>query len=518
MKILLALIIFSVSVATYCYPVYKKGYPTGADYQNLIEARNFALSGTYLNEDAKGVSLSSDNAQNGSPRGIINPLTPIIYGQIFKYLGFKPQLPLYLSIVLFSLFNVLIFLIVAKLFGNILIGFISGSAGAFMPIMTIGAMHGGFYEWGILFFGLALWSYLGSKNGPFQAGKTRILTASILFALAALSRNAFAVSFIPFFLYDFLIHKSYKRSLIFLLPFIIIFGSTLTSYSWLGVPNGYNAGIEQQSFGFTGHVFPDPYTLHFNKDNFIKEMYDKGLGRTAVAFAKQWGFTVSLSDKLKAHLDSFIFYIEEEISLTSIGGPVIWGLIILGIFRLYSINKKLLGLFLFWWFLWIGYLVYDETGNWDHLMEIMFIFSTLIGLGLYYLIEILNKVFPRKIFIAPLVFILFIGHLAYANFWGLHDAYRSSRENVVLDFANKIKNWGQVGGVYAIGTHPANVYSLNYHINHDTVYFDPGTIENLISAKKLKEAFGIYDITAVLGYGEDLTKQINSLVSVRSIP
>src|SRR3989344_4547780 len=124
MKIIFVAVIFFVSVSAYYYPVYQKGYAPGADHQNLIEARNFAEGGTYKIENPIGVLLSSENAEEfGKANGIFNPLTPMIYGRVFKYLGFKADLPLYISIVLFSFFNVLIFLISARLFGTI-IGFL----------------------------------------------------------------------------------------------------------------------------------------------------------------------------------------------------------------------------------------------------------------------------------------------------------------------------------------------------------------------------------------------------------
>src|SRR3989344_2827979 len=134
-KIILSFLIFIFSIVAYYYPVYKKGYPPGADHQNLIEARNFALAGTYKIESPIGVLLSSKNVdQLGAEKGIFNPLTPIIYGHIFKCFGFKPNLPLYVSIVLFALFNVLIFLLSGRLFGTV-VGFMSGVAGSFMPVM-----------------------------------------------------------------------------------------------------------------------------------------------------------------------------------------------------------------------------------------------------------------------------------------------------------------------------------------------------------------------------------------------
>jgi hypothetical protein len=380
--------------------------------------------------------------------------------------------------------------------------------------MTIGAIHGAFYEWGLVFFGLALWLYLGAKDGPFKSGLARTLFASVLFALAALSRNAFAASFVPFFLYDFFVHRSYKRSLIFLLPFIIIFGSTLTSFSWLGVPNGYTAGIEQQPFGQVGHFFHDPYTFHYDRDNFIEEMTNKKLARVAVSFATNWGYDVSLTERLSAYFESFTFYIKELMSLTSIGGPFIWGLILLGISQLYYINRRLLGLFISWGVFWLGYLVYAQTGNWDHTIEIIFILVTLVGLGLFRLVNITNMSRFKKIFSGLLIFVILLAHLAYANFWKLHDFYRSSKEEVVLNIKNKIDSQDDIDGVYAVGIHPASTLSLNYHINHDVVYFAPQTIEKLIRSGKLQDAFDKYDVSMAVGYSSEILSKIKKELNI----
>ncbi len=518
-KVLLSLVIFVVSIVVYYYPVYQKGYAPGADHQNLIMARNFAVAGTYKIENSTGVFLASKNAEQfGVEKGIFNPLTTMIYGQLFKFFGFNENLPFYVAIILFSIFNVLVFILATQLLG-VIVGFLSGISVALMPVMTVGAIHGGFYEWAMLFFGIALWLYLGSKHGSFRAGTARILMASVFFSLASLARNAFAISFVPLFFYDFFIHRSYKRSLIFLLPFIVLFGSTLTPYSWLGVPNNYYANIEQQSFDLVGHFFQDPYSYHYDKDNYTKEMFEKGLNRVGVLFATQWGYEVSFFERVSAYWDSFSFYIGQIISFTSMGGPFILGLMLLGLTRLYGLNKKLLGLLTFWFFVWLGYLVYDKTGNWDHLMEVVFIFAILTGLGLHYLIEILSgEGILKRIVSFVIVTTLFIGHLAYANKWKLHDIYRSSKEEVVLSLRNKLNSQNDVGGVYAIGIHPSSVYSLNYHIDHDMVYFDHKTIEKLIFQKRLKDAFTTYNISFVAGYSKELTDKIKSQVSVQSLP
>jgi len=507
-KILLSLVVFALSFAAYYYPVHKKGFAPGASYSALAQARNFALSDTYFNESSEGVYLSSESAQEkGVPKGMTNSLTTIIYGYVFKYFGFSPGLPFYVAITLFSLFNVLVFWLVTRLFSTA-IGFTTAMISAFLPVMTTGAIHSGFYEWGLVFFGLALWFYLGSKAGPFKAGKFRILTASVFFALSALARNAFAVSFVPFFLYDFFINRSYKKSLIFLLPFIVIFGSTLTSYSWLGVPNGYTADIEHQPFGQIGHFFRDPYTYYYDRENHIKEMTEEGLERVAVLFADQWGYDINFSDKLSAYFDSFVFYAKESASLTNLGGPFVWGLVLLGIFQLYSMNKKLFGLLVFWSFLWFGYLIYSLTGNWDHLMEISFIVSILAGLGLYRLAKMINPERFGKFVAGFVVLVLLVAHLAYANFWKLHDIYRSSNEEAILNAKNKISDKENIRGVYAVGPHIDSAQFLNYHTNNDVVYFAPSTIEKLIKTGVLKDAFDKYNISMAIGYSPEISSKI----------
>ena len=214
-KIILGCVIFIVSITAYYYPVYQKGFAPGADHQNLMMARNFTVSGTFKVEDSKGVLLSSKNAATeGKETGIFNPLTPIIYGYIFKYFGFDYRLPLFVSITLFGLFNVLVFLIISRLF-SVTVGFMSGIASALMPVMSVGAVHGGFYEWAMLFFGFGLLSYFGSKTGPFNSSNVRVFISSIFFGLSALARNAFAISFIPFFIYDFLSTDRIKEDFCF---------------------------------------------------------------------------------------------------------------------------------------------------------------------------------------------------------------------------------------------------------------------------------------------------------------
>lgn len=514
-KIILSIVIFSISALAYYYPIYKKGYPSGADYLNLIEARNFALSGTLNSESSIGMFLSSHNAGQGVITGVPNPLTPIIYGYIFKYLGFNTNLPLYTSILLLSIFNVLLFLIVEKLF-SIGTGLVAGLSSAFMPIMNIAATNAGFYEWGMLFFAIAVWLFLCSKEGPLKSSLIRTVLASVFFALAALARNAFAISFIPFLLMDFFINKSFKRSLIFFLPFLIIFGSTLTPYSWLPAPNGYTKAVGQ-SFSQIGHVFDDPYSYYFNKENFLAEHFPAGksLNRVSVYYFKLYGYSVDLKSSFLAYIDALKFYIGQFFQIINIGGPAILLLIILGGWYLRKKNPLLLKFFSLWFIVWLICLVLDKTGNWDHYLEIIIPIITLCAYGFWNIADLIKNYLGRNksyIAILGLLFLLIV-QLSQSTKWRLHDDYRSSNIEPVLQFANALKQNG-FNAPYAMDIHPDAAYALNYYTDKDVIYFNADTVKELLGSKKLHDAFTAYNVKAVLGYPSDVSSLISNTMQI----
>ncbi len=512
--IALAIVIFVASLATSYYPIYKKGYSLGGETLNLSEARNYAIAGTYKYESSNGVFLSADKALNeGKELGITNPLTPIIYGQIFKNFGWgSPLMPVYLSIVLAALFNVLIFLLITQLF-SITIGFLSAVIMVFMPVRIIGSLFFGGYEFAMIFFACALLLFFDSKN-LFKVSRWRLGCSSVLFALAALDRSAFSISFVPFVLYDFYKNRSWKRTLIFILPFLIIFGSTLTNYSWIGVPNGYVSDINNQSFSQFGHVYNDPYSLYYNGDDFIENLRSQGeINRVTFHYFSQWGYDVSLSEQLNAYKDSVRFYFTQVLNLTNYGGPLIILVMLLGGLWLYRNNKEMFWFFGTWLVMWLGGLVYFTTGNWDHFLEIIFIAAVLTGLGTYQLLEMFKAVSFRRSMLIGILLVFIVSHLAYANKWKLYDAYRSSNFGVALDMADKEKDLKNTG-VIAVGVHPTFAYTFYYLTNRDVIYFNPDTVTELIENGKLGEAFDIYEVKSAFGYSSDLSNQIKSSLKI----
>jgi len=415
-----------------------------------------------------------------------------------------------------ALFNVAVFLLIDRLFGTA-IGFVSAIVLTLMPARIIGAIYLGSYEFAMIFFILALWLYLGSKKGPFGAGLLRMAFAGVFFALAALARNAFVISFVPFALYDFYKNRSYKRSLIFAIPFVVIFVSTLTPYSWLRVSNGYLSGFDSQPFSQVGHVFNDPYSAYYNRETIIEEIKNsRDFDRLETHFFEQWGYDVSLSEKIGAYKDSAIFYAVEFFSLTNLGGPLIILLMLAGAYWLYKNRRDILGFFVVWLSIWFLGLVYFETANWNHFLEISFVLVALVGLGVHQLLESLGLDSFKKTIAGLIVLLFLVGHLGYADRWRLYDTYRSSYMGAILELTEKLETIEDTG-VVAVDIHPSFAYGLYYFSNEDIIYFNHKTVQDLITEGRLKAAFDIYEVQITVGFSEDLSSNIEKTTGLKTI-
>lgn len=503
-KLILALVVFAVSVAGSSYTLMKKGYTPGADYMNLIEARNYALGGTYRSENSINTLLSSEQSvKSGVVTGIPNPLTPIIYGQIFSWFGFNTDLPFWTSILAFGLFSVILFYLTTRMFG-ILPGFFAGMVSALMPSMTMGVLYAGLYEWAMLFFGVALWSYLGSKKGQFSAGYSRVFISGTFFALAALARNAFSISFMAIFLFDAWHTRSLKRSAALLVPFLIIFGSTLTPFSWLGAPNGYTSNVNKP-WTQVGHFYNDPYTYNFNREPFKNNLLSdpEKLDRVGISYAIYFGYPVTFGQRLKVFKDSALFYVSDTLSLTSTGGVVVLFLGAIGAVWLWKNQRVMAKFFGAWFVTWLVLLIYSRTANWDHSMEIIFIIASLVGLGCSRLVELVHQEgFSQKASLAA-VLILLAGNLFAGNRWRLFDEYRSSRISKGVEIVELISRGNlDKKSVIAVGTRSEVAYMVNYETDRSTVYFHPDTLASL-SDLQLKEAFAKYGVTHAAGFEEE---------------
>jgi len=512
--ILIIIILFLLSLVVHFLPVYKKGYSFDSFGGSLILARNFALTGQLEIESEKNVYLSSEKIkQEGIYSNWGNKLTPYIYGQIFKIFGFNQNLPLYFVLILWSLSGVILFLVVLKLF-NLKVALIFGLIDTFIPVFTQGSLMAGFYEWAVLFFSFGLLIYLWPKSN-----KRNLLLASLFFGLASLARNVFLLSFIPLAIYDFWQNKSYKRLIVFVLPFIIIWGVYLMPGYLVGLPNAYLSS-QDTSFNYYGHLFPDPYTYHFEKEKYLESI----LGDYNVYFSEyflKYDYPVSLIDRFRLYFESALFYPKEVSKIIVLGGPLILLLLIAGLIYLYKEKKYLFKLFALWGISWYFLLIILKTNNWDHFMELRFPIALSISLGVVWLIEhIMNLSFSRNLkYLIIIVFLVFLVlHFSLANKWMLHEEYNTSKVDVIRELSQVInqQELDKQNDVIAISIHPI-VQNLNYYTDQNIIYFNSQTIERLLEQNKLTEAFKQFGVTKIIGFDFDLSQRIKEQTGINSL-
>ena len=519
--VLIIIILFLFSLVAHYYPVYKKGYsfnPMGGD---LTMARNVALTGGYKIESEKNVILSSVKVKDeGISSNSGNRLNPFVYGQIFKVFGFNQDLPLYVALVVWALAGVILFLIVLKLF-NLQVAIIFGLVDIFIPVLTQGSLMPGFYEWPVLFFSLGLFSYFWPSFSK-ERNKNNwlnLVLASLLFGLAALAKNSFVVSFVPIAVYELWQSRSLKKAIVFILPFILVFGGYLMSGYLTGLPNAYLSS-EDTDFGRYGHLFPDPYTYHYENEEYIESI----IGTSVVGytwFLLKYGYPVSLKDKLLRYWHTIRFYPKEFSKLIVLGGPLVILFLIVGLVYLYRKRKSLFKFFVVWGLLWYLLLIYFKSANWDHFLEIRFLLTLLVALGVSWLIDfVLGLSWENKIKYTGLgiISLALLFHLGQANKWMLYEEYKGSNTKTIREMALVVnqRSLDKENEIVAVDGHPT-VQSLNYYTDVSIVYFDSETIKKLLNQGKLSWAFEQFGVTKIAGFSPDLGQRISEETGLENI-
>jgi hypothetical protein len=492
-------------------PVLKKGYPPEIESSNLILARNLTLANSFSIESEKGVVLSSANVvKDGVVDNMGNKLAPILYSKIFNIFGFNKDLPLYVTIFLFTSANLIFFFLIYKKF-NFLIASIFSFFFILMPIVWRGALMPGFYEFAVFFFAGALFFYFYNEKSNWFF----LILASIFFGLAVSSRNVFLLSFVPIVFFDFYRFRSLKRLFLLITPFVIIF------YIFVGITVFANLDESNRPyFASYSHAFPDPYTYYFDRDEYVNEILDQSRGDVSLYLA-DYGYKISLNQRLLAFIGSIKYYLREFMQIIYFGGPLILWLAFLGIVYLYKDNKLLLKLFIFWPIFLFTVLILLCTTNWDHLLEILLPMILFIALGLSWLIKIIFDLnLNKKLKIAIIIILIFglAGHFINCNKWMFHEEYATGLMGETMAEVELINKIGLTNDdVIAYPGHPTAMYNINYYTDKNIVRFDPETIKKLINQGKLKSAFDYFGVTRIISYDEELTQEIINSTEAKEI-
>lgn len=532
---LLIIIFFAASIVWYS-PVLFKGYSTMNLWNTSLLARNLAGAGVFGVEDNLNIVLASslikERAQI-STEG--NKLTPIILAQIFRLAGqVKFEQLIFVSVTILALTLLIFTLTVYYLFD-----FKTAALFAFVYILLpfnwwAGPYNFGIYEISLFFFSLFfLFFFLGEKNN-FRYQLIFTVLSGFFLALTGLAREAMFLAAPVFFIY-LLFKKEKKRFLCLFIPFFIIilffwlpdlfFGgnSYLVIIKYIFPLEGQVLSNEANflSWDFLSHFYPDPYTYHFAKEEYLRDYslssladlsfleriaLNKGaleVGLEAPGFIERakWGFSL-----LPRHLFRFS-------AIEDIGGPLIFSLFVLGFLALRKKRKDLFNLFVFWLILVISVLSFVILAARSHLIDFGLVIALFIALGLLFFVDILVQYFQMRNKVKAITGLFLIFLVLYNLILSSHvlwgRIYDEPHHLKILAYAKEIDSRDIADKeVIAVNLDQFKINKLNYLIDKSMVVFTPETAEKLIGENKLPEAFDKFEIRYVLGYSPELTEKI----------
>lgn len=525
------LLVFLLAIAFWYSPIIFKGYSTQEIPKQLILARNYSQTGILADQNDLNVTLAPGLVkEQGHPLVLSEYFSSFMYSVIFKITGVPSYNGLILiSIILYALVLILFTILVLKLFG-FKVAIIFSLIYIFIPFALDTTHYISSYEFCLFFWALFFITYfLGLKRKDKWAILFFIISGVFL-ALSALSKEVTLVFALALFI--FLFFKKKKRELIFIfVPFIC-----LLLIFWLpSVIQGENqylpmfgAGTEEAVFSHYLHVFPDPYTYHFEREGFLESFRGQDLGlsedlETKKLLANYDIDKITIFDRFKVGTYILLQHVSRFFSLEEFGGPLLTLLLILGFIYLRNRFKDIYNLSKYW--LVISFLVFSYVilvGR-SHLMDFTWLFVVLISLGLLYLINIIGNHFEikgkRKLILTFVIVIFLIYHLLLINHVVLGKRYDRDFIPRSMAYAEIIKNMDiQDEDVIAIPSDfPEQPTTLNYFTNKSFVVFTNQTIDKLLKEEKIKKAFEAFGVKYILGYSSDISKRVITQAEVINI-
>ena len=526
--VIFALAVFCLSFSVWASPILFKG-PIHQGSEGIILARNLAQTGSYAIENELNVLLSPHLVKEEGQLYVSgNKLTPLLYAKIFKMAGNLTESQLtFLALTLHSLALMFFALLILYLFG-FKASLIFSLIYILFPFnwQLTNALTG--YEFALLFFSLFFLLYFLGLNQKYAY--LYLAPAGLFLALACLAKEALLV-FLPFFFF-YLWRKNPKRYLIYVfLPFLILFGLIWT-------PNAYLLLLTEQTpkeikatdFGRYGHFFPDPYTYHFQKEEFL-ENYQKQLTdpqtsplvkANLLKTASNLGLdTPSIPERLKIGVILLLGHLARFLSLEEIGGPFIFLLMLLGAYILKKKNKYLFGFSLGWIFSALFLFSFVVLVSRRHLMDFNWILALLTALGIAGVVKIIGQYFnqEKSAILFSVLLLAVCYHLVLVNHVTWNRIYDSNWEtSLKMQAYSREINKFEIADQEVIAV-PDDVdrFRLNYLNGKSLVVFRKETLKNLLNKDQLSPAFEMFGVKYILGYSPNLSKEVEARTGVTAI-
>lgn len=340
----------------------------------------------------------------------------------------------------------------------------------------------------------------------------------------------------PPFLILFLFWKKRKEAIIFIfIPFVLLMGffwlpQFVESSNFNLLPGVKEKQSENVDFSFYGHLYPDPYTYHFDREVFLQEtLEDYNQGELSVqkigkskAMKNVGVRKVSFWERLKVSLTIGARHVFRFFSLEYTGGPFVFLLMIFGFFCLRKRNQELSQFFIGWISFSILMMSLVLLLIRNHLMDFNWAIALTIALGILVFSQMILKYFNFKenklVWLQLFILFLLLYNFILANHVVLGRVYDQTKVLEVRAYAEEINSINiQDKEVIALDVHGSSLYQLNYLTNKSLVIFREKTINKLIQEDKLNQAFEKFNVKYILGYSEDLSNKILENSEVENI-
>jgi len=526
-KLLFFVVIFFLAIGVWYSPIIFKGYSTQGIPSAIVLARNYYQSGVLAEQNDLNVTLApSLIKEEGHPLVLSEYLHSFFYAKIFKITGIPDYNNLILiSIILYALALILFTVLTLYLF-DLKTAIVFSLIYIFSPLGWGLTNSLGSYEFCLIFWALFfIFYFLGVKRIEQSRGwfnNLFFIISGIFLALSALSKEAVLVFALAFFV--FLLIKKIKQQLIYIfIPFVLLLmvfwlPSILSRQNlYLSMLTG--KAIEEANFTIYMHVFPDPYTYYFEREEFLEKFRDQNLDWTENLQTKKdlirFGFEkINLFERVKVGFYILPQHISRFFSLEDFGGPFILLLLLLGLIYLRNKYKFLYNLFLCWLVVSLFVFIFVILVSRNHLMDFIWPLMLLITLGLFYLIIVIRNHFKfekrKSIIIGMILIILLLYHLILINHVVLGRQYDKESVPRSITYAQEIKklNIKDVKVITIPGDFPDQATTLNYLTNKSFVIFQSSTLKKLLKEDKLKQAFEAFGVGYILGYSDELSNEI----------
>ncbi|MBU2472869.1 MAG: hypothetical protein ABII95_02600 [Patescibacteria group bacterium] len=530
------LAVFILAIVVWYSPVMFKGYSSNSPSTGSLLARNLHQSGLYSIENNLNVALSSNSIKDQSILSAGgNKLTPILYSKIFNFIGLPQVSDLILLSIFISALTLIIFTGIVLYLFNFKTALIFSLIYIFLPFNWQLPYAFSVYEFALLFLSLFFLFYFYGIAKQQEYKYLYLIISGGFLALACLSKEALLL-IVPFLLVYLWLRGQKRYLFCIFIPFLILWGSV-----WLPdiKHNVYlqifttetSEKVKSADFAFYGHVYPDPYTYHFEREEFIKNLQERINGDNFVLMKeidltrelKNMGIAeIGLVDRIRAGLTLGSRHVFRFVSLEEIGGPFILLLILLGFYTLRRENKSLYQFFVYWVSSSIFLMSFVALVGRNHLMDFNWAIALVISLGLLTLGKIVNNYFQvqnKKATIIYLVILLAVLYqLVLVNHVAWSKIYDNSNNLIIEAYSQEIRKIDIADDeIIAINLGEGTMYSLSYLTNKSVVLFRSETIENLLAKDELDFAFEQFNVKYILGYSEELSKKIVNQVNVINV-